>query len=241
MLDPALTVRRRRTRRMVPLRLHLLGRARGAVLARCRRSGGRERIAPITKFIPALFPSVSQFGPDRGQPDQPFLIGGSQAEYFLYGRTRIVAQGLLDKAGRQSPWGPRRYAPRPPGPEPKPQSMSSSLSLRVIGFHLRRPTEIPKVSGVSVMLAEREGMNDRSVSPPVSTGRRIRQTWYSCNLPPEFTGPSPDAHTWTAPPSLSAPMKVRRLGRRHRSLPIARCIPHAAAADLPNLFVSCYM
>ena len=37
--------------------------------ARCRRSRGRERPTPATRFIPALFPSVVQFGPDRGQPD----------------------------------------------------------------------------------------------------------------------------------------------------------------------------
>ena len=39
----------------------------------------------------------------------------------------------------------------------------------IIGFHLHRPTEIPKVAGVSVMLAERGGSGRRSI--PVAKRR----------------------------------------------------------------------
>ena len=73
----------------------------------------------------SLFPSVPQFDPDRGQPDQPFRVGGRQAQYFLHGRTRIVAQSLLDKAGHRAPRRPLapagpalRRRTRPPAPCP---------------------------------------------------------------------------------------------------------------------------
>ena len=77
---------------------------------------------------------------------------------------------------RGRPWGPRRYAPRPPGPERKPHSMSSSLSLAVIGFYLHRPTEIPKVAWCLSDVG-REGLarsTDSSCSKPHSASFRIR-------------------------------------------------------------------
>ena len=89
--------------------------------------------AGITRHLALSgIPVLEVTGPDpasrraKGKDDALDAISAAAAA-----RTRRRVQVAKDRSGwRGRPWGPRRYAPRPPGLERKPHSMSSSLSLR---------------------------------------------------------------------------------------------------------------